>query len=61
MNCVATLQVKADYNPIMKDTQRDPTTAWQDVATKEWRLTSYTGDVVGSMDFKTWYGYSFQK
>ena len=41
---------------IMNNTQRDPSTAWQDPATGEWRLTTFGPAVYGSMDFKTWYG-----
>ena len=40
---------------IMNNTQRDPSTAWQDPTTMEWRLTTFGGTVYGSMDFKTWY------
>ena len=43
------------YNPVINNTQRDPSTAWRDPATGEWRFTIYGGRVYGSMDFKTWY------
>ena len=44
---------KPAYNPIVEDTQRDPSTAWQTKA-GEWRLTNYEGKVFRSDDFITW-------
>ena len=45
--------VKPAYNPVVKNTQRDPSTAWR--TTKgEWRYTLYTGEVYSSWDFITW-------
>lgn len=41
-------------NPIVNDTGRDPSTAWQ-TPHGEWRLTTYGSVIYGSMDFKTWY------
>ena len=45
---------KPSYNPIVENTQRDPSTAWQ-VPSSEWRLTSYDSTIYASMDFKSWY------
>jgi hypothetical protein len=45
---------KPAYNPIVNNTQRDPSTAWQ-TASGEWRLTTYEGRVYGSDDFETWW------
>lgn len=50
-----TYWAKMPYNPVINETQRDPSTAWQDPETGEWRFTIYGGRVYGSMDFKTWY------
>jgi beta-fructofuranosidase len=44
---------KPNYNPIVNNTQRDPSTAWQ-TAAGEWRLTNYEGKVYSSSDFITW-------
>lgn len=41
-------------NPIVNNTGRDPSTAWQTPA-GEWRLTTFDTMIMGSMDFKTWY------
>jgi sucrose-6-phosphate hydrolase SacC (GH32 family) len=41
-------------NPIVNNTQRDPSTAWQ-TPYGEWRLTSYDTTTYGSKDFKSWY------
>lgn len=45
---------KPAYNPIMNNTQRDPSTAWQ-TPEGEWRITTYDTEVYASMDFKNWY------
>jgi sucrose-6-phosphate hydrolase SacC (GH32 family) len=45
---------KPSYNPIVNNTQRDPSTAWQ-TAAGEWRLTNYEGKIYSSKDFVTWY------
>ena len=45
--------VKPDYNPIVVNTQRDPSTAWQ-TSSGEWRYTYYDGDIFASDDFKVW-------
>ncbi|KAH8044985.1 glutathione transferase [Aureococcus anophagefferens] len=42
-----------DYNPIVVNTQRDPSTAWQ-TSSGEWRYTYYDGDIFASDDFKVW-------
>jgi sucrose-6-phosphate hydrolase SacC (GH32 family) len=42
-------------NPIVNNTGRDPTTAWQVEATGEWRLSTFDTTIYGSMDFRTWY------
>jgi hypothetical protein len=44
---------KPSYNPIVNNTQRDPSTAWQ-TAAGEWRLTNYEGKIFSSLDFVTW-------
>ena len=44
---------KPSYNPIVNNTQRDPSTAWQ-TAAGEWRLTNYEGKVYTSTDFVVW-------
>ena len=44
---------KPAYNPIVNNTQRDPSTAWQ-TAAGEWRLTNYEGKVYSSLDFVAW-------
>ena len=41
-------------NPIVNNTGRDPSTAWQ-TAAGEWRLTTFDTQIFGSMDFNTWY------
>ena len=41
-------------NPIVNNTGRDPSTAWQTPA-GEWRLTTFDTIIMGSMDFKSWY------
>ena len=41
-------------NPIVNNTGRDPSTAWQTPA-GEWRLTTFDTVIMGSMDFKSWY------
>ena len=46
-------------NPIVNNTGRDPSTAWQTPA-GEWRLTTFDTMVMGSMDFKTWYRIGMQ-
>ena len=45
--------VKPSYNPIVENTQRDPSTAWQ-TASGEWRMTNYEGKVWTSPDFVKW-------
>ena len=44
---------KPAYNPIVENTQRDPSTAWQ-TASGEWRLTNYEGKIFSSKDFVHW-------
>jgi hypothetical protein len=45
---------KPAYNPIVENTQRDPSTAWQ-TANGEWRFTGFEGKVFSSLDgFRTW-------
>ena len=44
---------KPAYNPIVNNTERDPSTAWQ-TASGEWRLTTYEGKVYSSKDFVNW-------
>ena len=44
---------KPAYNPIVEDTQRDPSSAWQ-TASGEWRMTNYEGVVFSSPDFVHW-------
>eukprot|EP00931_Biecheleriopsis_adriatica_P038940 TRINITY_DN22273_c0_g1_i1.p1 TRINITY_DN22273_c0_g1~~TRINITY_DN22273_c0_g1_i1.p1 ORF type:complete len:580 (-),score=94.96 TRINITY_DN22273_c0_g1_i1:93-1832(-) len=41
-------------NPIVPNTERDPSTAWK-TSSGEWRLTTFDTETFGSMDFKTWY------
>jgi len=41
-------------NPIVNNTGRDPSSAWQ-TAAGEWRLTTFDTMIMGSMDFKNWY------
>lgn len=41
-------------NPIVNNTGRDPSTAWQ-TPSGEWRLTTFDTHIMGSMDFKHWY------
>lgn len=45
---------KPSYNPIVENTQRDPSTAWQ-LPSGEWRLTSFDSTIYATMDFKSWY------
>eukprot|EP00943_MAST-04B_sp_MAST-4B-sp1_P007940 g7940.t1 len=45
---------KPSFNPIVNNTQRDPSTAWKS-AYGEWRLTSYDTNSYGSTDFIHWY------
>jgi hypothetical protein len=46
---------KPSYNPILNNTQRDPTTAWHVTSGGgEWRMTTYTGTVYTSRDFLRW-------
>eukprot|EP01050_Picozoa_sp_SAG11_P009123 SAG11_NODE_839_length_6916_cov_7.427314_2_plen_408_part_00 len=40
-------------NPLVNNTQRDPSSAWQTKA-GEWRLTTFTGRVYHSWDFVRW-------
>jgi sucrose-6-phosphate hydrolase SacC (GH32 family) len=44
---------KPAYNPIVENTQRDPSTAWQ-TASGEWRMTNYEGVIFSSPDFVHW-------
>lgn len=44
---------KPSYNPIVNNTQRDPSSAWR-TAAGEWRMTTFEGKVYGSTDFETW-------
>lgn len=44
---------KPSYNPIVNNTQRDPSTAWQ-TAAGEFRLTNYEGKIYSSPDFVNW-------
>lgn len=39
---------------IVNNTEREPSVAWLDTDTSEWRLTTFGGVVYGSTDFKTW-------
>eukprot|EP00697_Spironema_sp_BW2_P014491 gnl/Spiro4/4935_TR2459_c0_g1_i1.p1 gnl/Spiro4/4935_TR2459_c0_g1~~gnl/Spiro4/4935_TR2459_c0_g1_i1.p1 ORF type:complete len:556 (-),score=201.80 gnl/Spiro4/4935_TR2459_c0_g1_i1:17-1645(-) len=48
-----TAWTKPAHNPIVNNTQRDPSTAWQ-TARGEWRLTNYEGKVYYSSDFVKW-------
>lgn len=45
---------KPDYNPIANNTQRDPSTAWQEPQTGEWRLTTYNTQLYSTLDFVHW-------
>lgn len=45
--------VKPEYNPVVTNTQRDPSTAWR-TSFGEWRYTFYDGSVFASDDFKNW-------
>ena len=45
---------KPSMNPIVNNTQRDPSTAWKSKY-GEWRLTSYDTNSYGSKDFIHWY------
>ena len=40
-------------NPLVNDTQRDPSTAWR-TQDGEWRLTTFTGKIYHSWDFIHW-------
>eukprot|EP01047_Picozoa_sp_COSAG01_P034871 COSAG01_NODE_2640_length_7295_cov_4.485955_8_plen_230_part_00 len=42
--------VKPEYNPVVLNTQRDPSTAWQ-TSRGEWRYTWYSGGIYSSWDF----------
>lgn len=44
---------KPSYNPIVQNTQRDPSTAWQ-TPSGEWRIVTYDSTIYASMDFKSW-------
>lgn len=44
---------KPSYNPVVNNTQRDPSTAWQ-TAAGEWRFTNFEGKVYASDDFVHW-------
>ena len=44
---------KPSFNPIVNNTQRDPSSAWQTSA-GEWRLTNFEGKIYSSMDFERW-------
>eukprot|EP00294_Goniomonas_avonlea_P016037 CAMPEP_0114543504 /NCGR_PEP_ID=MMETSP0114-20121206/2390_1 /TAXON_ID=31324 /ORGANISM="Goniomonas sp, Strain m" /LENGTH=606 /DNA_ID=CAMNT_0001727845 /DNA_START=18 /DNA_END=1838 /DNA_ORIENTATION=+ len=44
---------KPSYNPVVNNTQRDPSTAWQ-TSDGEWRLTTYDGLVYNSWNFVHW-------
>lgn len=44
---------KPAYNPIVENTQRDPSTAWKTSA-DDWRLTTFEGKVYTSPDFMNW-------
>jgi len=39
---------KPSYNPIVENTQRDPSTPWKNPATGEWRLRTFDSSVYGS-------------
>jgi sucrose-6-phosphate hydrolase SacC (GH32 family) len=45
---------KYENNPVVNNTQRDPSTAWK-TEYGEWRLTSYDTTTYGSKDFRSWY------
>jgi len=45
---------KAPNNPIVNNTQRDPSTAWQ-TPSGEWQLTTFDTIIYGSTDFESWY------
>eukprot|EP01052_Picozoa_sp_SAG31_P033681 SAG31_NODE_3838_length_3832_cov_3.197696_3_plen_415_part_00 len=45
--------VKPEYNPVVKNTQRDPSSAWQ-TSKGEWRYTWYSGGIYSSWNFKDW-------
>ena len=45
---------KPAWNPIVNNTQRDPSTAWR-TAHGEWRLTDVNAVLYGSRDFRHWY------
>jgi hypothetical protein len=40
-------------NPIVNNTQRDPSAAWR-TPDGEWRFTTFDQMVYGSLDFVTW-------
>ena len=44
---------KPAYNPIVNNTERDPSTAWR-TSSGEWRMTNYEGKVWTSSDFVKW-------
>jgi sucrose-6-phosphate hydrolase SacC (GH32 family) len=39
---------KPEFNPIVESTQRDPSTAWKETGTGEWRLRTYDSMVYGA-------------
>lgn len=45
---------KPDYNPIVLEAERDPTTAWRE-RSGEWRMVEFSGQMYGSVDFVRWY------
>ena len=45
--------VKPEYGPVVKNTQRDPSSAWQ-TSKGEWRYTWYSGGIYSSWNFKDW-------
>jgi beta-fructofuranosidase len=53
-------KVTGAVNPIVNNTGRDPSTAWQ-TPSGEWRLTTFDTMIMGSMDFKIWYRIGAQK
>ena len=45
---------KLDTNPVVNNTQRDPSSAWRTVH-GEWRIVTYNTTLYGSTDFHSWY------
>ena len=46
---------KAPSNPVVNNTGRDPSGAWQTIDGKEWRTVTFDGQVFSSSDgFKSW-------